>query len=46
MRAMETLRRFSKIVKWELLEDNTIYKGFGLEINLGRKRLSMILLKS
>jgi hypothetical protein len=42
---MKTLRRFFKIVKWELL-DNTIYKGFGLEIDLGRKRLSMILLKS
>ena len=43
---METLRRFFKIVKWELLEDNTIYKGFGLEVLVGRRRLSVILLKS
>ena len=40
------LRRFFKIVKWELLEDNIIYKGFGLEMNLGKRRLSMIFLKS
>jgi hypothetical protein len=43
---MKTLRRLFRVVKWELLDDNTIYKGFGLEINLGRRRLSMILLKS